>query len=81
VSAPEISMPWPIRDKRPNCTTDEQLVRIVITTANQAVDILSRTATAHEPDRPAEAGHIRQLSRAIAGMTLDALFTWPRTGM
>lgn len=72
--------PPPKRDKRPNCPSDEQLVRIVIATANQAVDILSRTATAHKEELPEVSGHVHELSRAIAGMTLDALRTWPKPG-
>jgi hypothetical protein len=80
VSSSEARTPWPLRDKRPNCTSEEQLVRIVVATANQAVDMLSRTAEAHRGDHPKASDHIRQLSRAIAGMTVDALSSWPKAG-
>ena len=80
MSSPEAREPRPLRDKRPNCTSEEQLVRIVVATANQAVDALSRTAEAHRGDHPEVSQHIRELSRAIAGMTLDALCTWPKAG-
>ena len=80
MSSLEAREPWPLRDKRPNCTSEEQLVRIVVATANQAVDTLSRTAEAHRGDHPEVSEHIRKLSRAIAGMTVDALSSWPKAG-
>jgi hypothetical protein len=80
VSNHEARASWPLRDKSPSCTSEERLVRIVVATANQAVDTLSRTAEAHKGDHPKASDHIRELSRAIAGMTLDALCAWPRAG-
>ena len=80
MSNAEARAPWPLRDERATSATGEQLVRIVVATANQAVDMLSRTAEAHQGDHPEVSDHIRELSRSIAGMTLAALCTWPKAG-
>ena len=53
-------------------------MRVVLAAANQAVTSLSGTARRHEDERPAVAAHIHELTQQIAGVTLDALRTWPR---
>lgn len=58
---------------------DDHLMRIVVATMNSAVDRLSRAAIARRWDSPASAAHIQKLSQAVAGVTLDALRTWPST--
>ncbi len=58
---------------------DDHLMRIVVATMNIAVDRLSRAAMARRWDSPASAAHIQKLSQVVAGVTLDALRTWPAT--
>lgn len=76
MTAPESE---PIRGARSDTMAD-RLMRIVVATTNSAIDSLCRgAATARRLDSPAAAAHIDKLSQAIAGMTLDALRTWPAT--
>ena len=61
-------------------TVEDHLMRIVVATMNHAVDVLCRAATARSLDSSAVSEHICKLGQAIAGMTLDALCTWPDSG-
>jgi len=67
---------WPVRDV-PKHTPDDHLMRIVVATMNNAVDRLSRAATTRGLDTPVAAAHVHRLSQTVAGVTLDALRTWP----
>ena len=57
--------------------SDDHLMRIVVATMNNAVDSLNRAVTARRLGTPEGADHIRRLSQVVAGVTLDALRTWP----
>lgn len=61
----------------PKGSLDDHLMRIVVATMNTAVDRLSRAATARRLGTPEAAAHIHNLSQTVAGVTLDALRTWP----
>lgn len=52
-------------------------LRMVVVTMNTAVSSLARVARAHREDSPKVAAHVRQFSEEIAGVTLDALQSWP----
>lgn len=58
-------------------TAEDAVKRSVAATVHNALAVLSRAARAREFDNPATAGHIHRLSQHIAGITLDALRTWP----
>jgi hypothetical protein len=50
----------------------------ILAAVNDAVTRLSTAARTHEHDRPDVAAHLHELVQQIAGVTLDALLTWPR---
>lgn len=64
----------------PKGSLDDHLVRIVVATMDNAVDRLIRAATARRLGTPEVAAHIHKLSQTVAGVTLDALRTWPSSG-
>ena len=60
-----------------NRSLDDHLMRVVVATMNNAVDSLNRAVTARRLGTPEGSDHIRKLSQVVAGVTLDALRTWP----
>ncbi len=64
--------------KAPPHTAESLSLSDILAAANDAVTRMSRTARRREFDRPAVAAHINELAQQIAGVTLDALRTWPR---
>lgn len=61
----------------PHGTVQDIVMRSVVATMNTTVHTLSRTADTRAFDSPATAEHVHRLSQRIAGVTLDALRTWP----
>ena len=52
-------------------------MRSTVAAVNAAVRVLSSVARAWELDSPRTAAHLRRLSQELAGITLDALRSWP----
>lgn len=61
-------------------TVEDRVMRIVVATMNNAVIALRRAATVRSVDNPALSEHVSSLAQAIAGLTLEALRTWPVRG-
>ena len=76
MTGPKRVSPRPV-DEAPPCSLDDLLMRVVLAAANQAVTSLSTAARTHVHERPAVTAHIEELAQQIAGITLDALRTWP----
>lgn len=57
---------------------DDGLVRLVVAAVTDTLSSLTRTAEIHQFDRPNSTAHIQRLSEDIAGVTLDAIRSWPR---
>lgn len=76
MTAPGNGRTWPPVGKS-NRSLDDHLMRVVVATMNNAVDSLNRAVTARRLGTPEGADHIRKLSQVVAGVTLDALRTWP----
>lgn len=59
-------------------TSDDHLMRAVLDAVLDAVDALAQAAVGAETGQdPAAAWHLEALGQSIAGITIDALLTWP----
>jgi hypothetical protein len=57
---------------------EDSLLQVVLGTVNAAVSSLSEAAAEQERRLPDAAAHVRELGQQLAGVTLDAVGTWPR---
>jgi hypothetical protein len=71
---PHLRLATPHRDR---ASSDDQAMRLVLVMMNATVSTLMRSARTRQADRPDVAAHLRILSERVAGVTLDALRTWP----
>ena len=58
-------------------SVEDAAMRSTVAAVNAAVRVLSSVARAWELDSPRTAAHLRRLSQELAGITLDALRSWP----
>ena len=77
MNAPGSGRSFPARRDLKTDVLDDQLIRIVVATMTTAIDKLGRVATARRFDASTAAAHIYKLRQTVAGLTLEALRTWP----
>lgn len=56
---------------------EDMVMRLIIATMNTTVTKLTRVADGRRSISPSVAAHVGHLAEHVAGVTLDALRTWP----